>query len=415
MYSILIYIFIVLSQFGLANIFGNALSFGGYQLTAWIVYLIYMLSFIFSMFYVTRLSGKYKYKMFLLLYVIVLMVTYVNSYIQDKGIMGIVSASVNYALPILFFPTLANIGTDRKKIIKTICITSMLGAVITLLFMTGILGKYILRYEITTERSSLLVDGGLGLVAVALSLHLIFYEKDMLSEFYKYGTMLSGIIIIIGGQSRARLIVLIIVFMLAIIMNLIYAKQNRMAIFKVLLVLTAVAAIAFAASPALRDVSESILARFSTMGTDSSSMFRVFERNIQLQEFYNSPFFGCGWNGLKDVQIKDLWGDYSPVNNHNMYSSLLAYGGLLYTVPFAFWFIILFVSELLKIGKYDTAKLHVILLIVAAILSWSSAGFVKHSQILSMIIIYADIIERERIPRLMKRSKHRIGKIKIKI
>ena len=415
MYSFLIYIFILFSQFGLYSIFGSALTFGGYQITTWIVYFIYVLSFLFALFYVTRLSGKYKYKMFLLAYVIVLMVTYVNSYVQDKGIMGIVSTSVHYALPILFFPTLASIGVNRKKIIKIICITSMVGAVVTLMFMSGILGKYIPKNEITTERSSLLVDGGLGLIAVAISLHLIFYEKSMMNNFYKYGTMLSGIIIIIGGQSRARLIVLIIVFMLAIIMNLIYAKQNRMAIFKVLLVLTAVAAIAFAASPALRDVSESILARFSTMGTDSSSMFRVFERNIQLQEFYNSPFFGCGWNGLKDLQIKDLWGDYSPVNNHNMYSSLLAYGGLLYTVPFAFWFIILFISELFKIGKYDTAKLHIILLIVVAILSWSSAGFAKHSQILSMIIIYADIIDREQIPQIMKKSKHRIGKIKIKI
>ena len=58
-----------------------------------------------------------------------------------------------------------------------------------------------------------------------------------------------------------------------------------------------------------------------------------------------------------------------------------------------------------KVGRSDTAKLHIVLLMIIAVLSWSSAGFVKYSQMLSVIIIYLDIIDREHIPCPIKRRK----------
>ncbi len=198
---------------------------------------------------------------------------------------------------------------------------------------------------------------------------------------------------------------MVLVIAASVIINIIFSSKNRMAVIRVGIFVAIAAVAAFYLIPQARVILTEIVGRFDTFGTDSSSVYRVFERDTQMNAFYSNPVAGVGWNGLSNVRVTDLWGNRNQINNHNMYSSILAYGGILYALPFFMWFIMLIFGEMKKVGRSDTAKLHIVLLMIIAVLSWSSAGFVKYSQMLSVIIIYLDIIDREHIPCPIKRRK----------
>ncbi len=401
----LIYVFIVLSQFGLEHIFGQGAMFGGYPILTWMLYALYLLSIVYTLLYITRSGTVYRNRMYFFVYMCVLAITYVYSVGNGASFMKILSASVYYVLPLLLFPALVCIGPDRIKMIKLICLTCMLGGAISVLFMLGLLAGHISADVIDMSRTSTIVDGGLGLVAVALALYMIFYRDKDFNVFYKYATLVSGLLIVMGGQSRARIITLALVVVLSVLINIMFSRKNRMIVARVVVFLAIILLMATHFFPQILDIAGEITGRFDTIGTDSSSVYRVYEKEAQMEAFYKEPVIGCGWDGLRDVKVVDLWGNYNHINNHNMYSSILAYGGIMYALPFFMWFIMLLFGELRKIASDDTAKLHVIFLVILAILSWSSAGFVKFSQTLSIIIIYLDIIDREQIPCPIKKRK----------
>lgn len=386
-----------LSQFGLTDLLGSMVIVGGYPILTWVEYLLYVASLFLTFFYATRLTKEYKYKLFFFIYFGTLIVTYFYTLFNGVSVTKLLSSSVFYVMPILIFPALAYANIDRTKIIKAVCLISMAGAVVTVLFILGFLTDVVSDKVSVMERSSVLVDGGLGLVAFALSLYLLLYEGKNFNAFYKYGTLISGLMIVLGGQSRARIIILLLVLALSLLLS-IFSGKNRATAFKVLFSIIAVVAVALVVFPDIIGIIDSILERFDTMGTDASSIFRIYERKIQLESFYAHPLLGTGWNGLDNVLVKDLWGQYNHINNHNMYASILAYGGLLYAVPFFVWFLMIMTRTVRKIPRRNTAKLHIILFIILLMLSWSSAGFGKFSQLLSMIVIYTDIINEENIP-----------------
>ena len=401
----LLYIFILLSQFGIDAIFGRRIMVGGYPVLTWFIYAIYVIAIVYSLFYITRTKSVYRNRIFFFIYLCIFTAMFIYSMMRGTDVMKILSTSVYYVLPIVLFPTLVCIAPQRESVIKFICLTSMLGGLLSVMFMLGLLSGIASENTVEMTRSSTIVDAGLGLVAVALALYMIFYESKNYSFFCKYGTLLAGLLIVAGGQSRARIIVMVLVIAASVIINIIFSSKNRMAVIRVGIFVAIAAVAAFYLIPQARVILTEIVGRFDTFGTDSSSVYRVFERDTQMNAFYSNPVAGVGWNGLSNVRVTDLWGNRNQINNHNMYSSILAYGGILYALPFFMWFIMLIFGEMKKVGRSDTAKLHIVLLMIIAVLSWSSAGFVKYSQMLSVIIIYLDIIDREHIPCPIKRRK----------
>lgn len=331
-----------------------------------------------------------------MLVAIAALVTIEYSGILGYGIMDRLNASVYYVMPVAVYALLVEQKLDSVKFLKVLSWVVVTCGVMAVLFMAGVLSNVGNEEIESLERTSTLFDGGLGLVGVAIALHFIMHGEKDYSFFYKYITLISGVLIVLSGQSRARIILLVVVVVLSIFFSMLKSEEKQGHFFTAIFVIlvTVIAAMGIFQEYFV-ELLDNLTIRFEAMGTDNSSFYRVAEREHLMELFSEHPLAGAGWGRLNYEIVQDMRGAYHMVSNHNMYASVLAIGGLAFAIPFFFWLFKVFWVECKNFRTSNYARLNMVLMIVIFVLSISSAGFMKYSQMLAIMVVYVTSIERE--------------------
>ncbi len=390
MLKILIMLYIIISPINL-NTFSISLTIAGMPLLAWILYPLYIFLLIsFAWDLVTGGNAPWN----LMLFYIALLTTIVYSFMQGISWRLVFMNSLYYSLPVMLYHGVMRF--KPKTIIHTELLINCSVAICGVLALLFISRSYLIMSQLgDMERSSTAIDGGLGLVGVALGFYYMMSDNLFRFNNSKYIVIILGILIVISGASRSRIATMIVIITMFLLFGYMQDKIQKKNLLRIFAFLALGALCVYLFFPSIvNDILEKVLSRFTTLGTDNSSLYRNFERNTQLEYFLNKPVFGTGWGGMKDVLVKDTWGNSQEIHNHNMYSSLLANGGLIYTIPYALWFMPLLWNEIKLIKKDTYAPVNVILIVTAGIMGIGSAGFVKHSMTIGMIVVYLNMRKR---------------------
>lgn len=392
-----LFLFVFLQEISLERILGNPLMVAGFPFATWVLYAFYMGVLLMTLKYIIFQRDKRTFALSTLAFVCCVIIVTINSMFYDRSFFQMLSNSVHYVIPVLIYTYVYGMK-NRMKFYRSFTILVVIAGILSAMFMFGTLSGFgFLNITLigALTRSSLLVDGGLGIIAYCVGIYSITYKNDKITTRNAVLLTVFGLLIVIASQSRARILTVIICtifFLLEIELG--RGKQEHMWLKTVggILVLLLVVITIFPEQ--FNTIQTQILGRFSEMGTDNSSIYRRYEFAQQMELFRSSPIVGVGWNGMNDVKVVDTYGTAQTINNHNMYSTILAMGGIVLAIGYIYWFGNLIVAECSKYRQDNEAKLHNIILLAIAIMSVSSAGFSKTSMVIGMIIIYVNITER---------------------
>lgn len=397
----LIFFFFIFQIINVGNLLGNSFVVAGFPIWTWVIYGFYLLSYGSVFLY---LFGKNDRKgMFncTLIFAFSVVCVHIASVFYGASLVSLLRDSYHYVLPIFMYPMLYRRKDHFATFWKFVKILVVVNFVISVAFLTGILGALSgTSYISMLSRSSTLIDGGLGVLSFAIGLYCLFYENEMYSKKEAWLFLIAGVVITLSGQSRAR--ILTVIFILALFYFMSALGKNRSAGKRfswtnaiLLAIIIGTGALIFSAESQNSLIAQ-IFDRFSLAGTDNSSIYRVYERETQLEIFKANPIIGRGWGAYTNIFVVDTRGDAQVVNNHNMYTTLLGYGGLVLAAAYLLWFAKLTKGIVRRFSTRSIEQLHIMLLAMILILSFSSAGFNKGSMILAVTMIYVNLLHEKR-------------------
>ena len=397
MLTFLLVLFILLSTLNLSTLFGDSTFVGGVPLMTWISYVLYILLIVLSIYF--NLSKywveprKYDVIQLVLLFTGLLSVAY--SLLIGISWRTVLFGSIHYFLPFLLSGPIFYVS-DRSIVVlkRTIHISIILCGVIALLFFTGILNLIATSDISRLYRSSTIIDGGLGLVGVALALQYILNGNEKYGKL-RYVLLIAGVLIVASGMSRARIVALFLIVILSLLFHMAWSESKIGRFYKILVFVAIAAFVVMLLFPGFfSSFYNTVFSRFESLGNDNSTIFRVEERRLQLDYFMKNPIFGVGWGGLSNATVTDLRGVAQKIANHNMFTSVLAGGGLIFAIPYFLWLGSMLFNESRQLKEDPYARTNVLLLLSILIMSWGSAGFAKYSMVIAMMIVYINMRER---------------------
>lgn len=392
----LVYLFFVFQIINFDNLIGKSFLIGGFPAWTWLIYLFYICSYGSVLFYSLEKRDTQRMRIRVIVFALVVMLVHIVSILYGAGINTILKESYHYVLPIFMYAVLYRCRYRFSKFWRFFIILVFVNLVISVSFVTGILGLFFnTSYISLLSRSSTLIDGGLGIVSLAVGLYCLFYENDFYEKKESWFLIVSGVIITLSSQSRARLLTAVLIFISFLFFSSIGRNKNQGKRFSWISMTLLVFAVILSVFIFINDSTDGILAqisnRFSILGSDNSSVYRVYERDAQLSVFYNHPVLGGGWGTYENISVSDTFGISNSVHNHNMYTTILGYGGAALGLAYIIWIVGLIKEIKKKFSTNSIEKLNIVLLIAIIVLSFGSAGFGKSSMILAIVIIYINI------------------------
>ena len=392
----LVYFFFFFQIINFENLIGNTFNVAGFPVWTWIIYLFYIFTYISVLLYLIGKSDSQSNRLKIVFFISVVILIHSISLLNNTSVTIILRRSYHYVLPVFLYVVLYRCKYRYRSFWKFFKILIILNTMISIAFLTGLLGAITnTSYISMLSRSSTLIDGGLGIVSLAVGLYCLFYENDFYTRKESWLFIVAGVIITISGQSRARLLTAFLVFITFYFISTIGKNRNTGKRFSWLSAGLLAASVIIIVLIIDGEKSNSILSqifnRFQLMGSDNPSIYRVYERETQLSVFYEHPILGGGWGAYEEIFVRDIYGVSKNVNNHNMYTTLLGYGGIFLGLAYLIWFGSVIGGIIKRFQSNQIEKLNIILLISILILSYSSAGFGKSSMILAIAIIYVNI------------------------
>lgn len=389
----LVYLFFTFQIINFDNLLGKSFVIGGFPAWTWLIYLFYIFSYGYVLLYSFEKNDNQRMRIRVILFALAVLFVHIVSIFYGAGINTILKESYHYVFPVFIYVVLYRCRYRYHNFWRFFKILVFANLVIAVSFVSGFLRLYLnVSYISLLTRSSTLIDGGLGIVSIAVGLYCLFYENEIYGKKDSWFLIISGIIITLSSQSRARLLTAIFVFITFMFFSNIGRNRNQGKRFSWLSMGLIISAVIIVGLIFIGDSTDGILSqisnRFSIMGSDNSSVYRVYERETQLSIFLSHPFFGGGWGAYENVSVMDTYGIANSVHNHNMYTTILGYGGSFLALAYIIWVIGLVKGIKNRFAVNSIEKLNVVLLITIIILSFGSAGFGKSSMILAISIIY---------------------------
>lgn len=293
---------------------------------------------------------------------------------------------VGWVLQVLLYTFFLQTDVDIsiERIYRTFLYSSIFAAFFTLIY--GFVGG-----EMT--RVAGLVDGSIAPIAVAI---ILFTETESHDEGAVSGgtlkalSMVSSIIVLAFGMSRARFLIVAVCFAAYAFSKFsgIVKNGGKVSLRSVLYFMIAVLVVlVLLMSGTLQKIFEPIINRFLDEGLDS--MGRDVELDFGLQLFKENVLWGGGWG---QFTLQNLSGSYVRYNNHSAYIAVLARGGLFFAVPmFLSYYVLLWQSWMIRRANAVAASL----MIVFLLLSYGNAGMFNYT-ICSIIPVVVLAINKER-------------------
>ena len=302
-----------------------------------------------------------------------------------------------FLIELLFFSSKNDIGwilsvflyvcflqTDKlisaNKLYKAFLISSILAAFFSL-SMGFVDGKI--------TRVATFVDGSIAPIAIVV---ILFWDTDFIySKRRNYGmlkvfSMISSIIVIALGMSRARFLIVLVIFIIFGISRPINKKIKKSRKIVLYLIAALIFMTILLSSSVVYKLFEPVIERFFNEGLDS--MGRDVEIKFGLKLFKNNLLYGGGWG---KYTFEDLNGSIVQYDNHSAYIAVLARGGLLMALPtFLSYYSLL--KKSLHIRKF--CRMAWVLMLVFLLLSYGNAGMFNYT-ICSLIPLVVLNIKKE--------------------
>lgn len=289
-------------------------------------------------------------------------------------------SDINIGLMLTVFLFISFLQTDinieLEKLYMSFLISSIFAAIFSVFF--GFTGGAITRV-------ATIIDGSIAPISLAVALFVNPNELNIIQkkwDILKYLSIFSVFVVLIFGMSRARILIVGIMFGIYIISRIMRILKNGVFTSKgyLIVIITILVAIVLFLTVDFKTVFAPILARFED-GFESEG--RDIETAFALNLFSNHKIFGVGWG---DFFLTDTGGSIVTYNNHNWYVAILTRGGYLFAIP-VFVTLLNFLFKSLRIIKISMFELIATVIVLA--LSYGNAGVFNYtiSSVIPLIVI----------------------------
>lgn len=290
--------------------------------------------------------------------------------------------STGWVLAVLLY--VCFLQTDNKVSVKSLYCAILISSIVAAGFSLS-LGLI----DGVMSRVAALVDGSIAPIAITV---VLFFDTESnkkeidLWDVLKIISLLCSCVVLVFGMSRARALVvgvLFAVFGILKLKNLINNRGKTSHKGRLEFIISIFFSLCFFLSLDKNGVFAPILNRFLNEGL--SSMGRDVEMTFGLRLFKEHVWFGAGWG---EFTFRDLNGSAVAYNNHCAYVAVLARGGLLLAVPvFLSYFALL--KSAVRIRR--SSSVSIMLMIVFLLLSYGNAGMFNYTICSIIPLVVLDI------------------------
>ena len=378
-FNLIAYLAIVLQVFAISiPIFDNVIM--GYSLK----YLFYYGFIFFSIgnWMIKKIFSRYiALKDFCLLLFIVC--PYIFGIVYGWNFSQIVIESVLFLMPIAVYAWQQTSNIDKDKYVDLFLVVVIIAAIVSGLVAFRVISTSIWAPDGQLVRSAGAVDGTIFIGGYIFSfVNLFMYPSLVLKRKVFYIISFVGSIVgIMFGQSRARIVLVLMLTILGFVINM-FNRKSKLGNFRFIGYAIIGICIVVAVFPEyFQNILQQVYSRFNTM-SDGNIVYRNTESSLQISEFLENPLFGKGWGSRSQ---------YETMYAHNIYTTLLMQCGLCFSGCLGVWFLS-FIVELLKsikkIGVNKDTVLSFCIIISLIILGISSAGFVQSGGYFMLIFVF---------------------------
>jgi len=291
-------------------------------------------------------------------------------------------SSVGWVLAILLYVSF--LQTDNKVSIEKIYCATLISSIVAAVFSLslGLVGGVM-------SRVAVFVDGSISPIAITVVLFFETRSNKKEVDFWdvlKVISLLCSCVVLVFGMSRARALVVAILFAVFGVLklkNLINNRGKTSRKGRIEFIISIFFSLVFFLSLDKNGMFAPILNRFLNEGL--SSMGRDVEMTFGLRLFKENVLLGAGW-GL--FTFRDLNGSIVAYNNHCAYIAVLARGGLLMAIPmFLSYFALLKRAIIIR----RLSNVAVMLMVVFLLLSYGNAGMFNYTICCTIPLVVLDI------------------------
>lgn len=367
----------------------SIINIGGYPIVT--IYNLAMLAFLLLLFFLKR---KETIMHFLLVAAMIFSLI-ISVFLGWSAVKSVTNICL-YFIPVLMFVMVDKTELSLDVFSNIMSVSLSVSAILSILALIGVLTKssgfYVNIYY---------VDGAAGIIGIVLCL----YRALSVNKKYKLlPTILlgvSGIIVVLLGQSRARLLVtavsiIITVFSLIYVNKSSYNRRITRRVVSIVLIALISGIIVYRFIPSFSQYVDNIILRLNMLGqNDVNITYRESEASLYLQMFKDNPVFGRGWGILYNSQYLNSQSEQYMA--HNMFAALLGVGGLVFCVPFFSFLLSLLKQSIVGVVKNrdELKTLALVSIVDVVLLGIGSAGFGKLSGVLFMTLIFVCLNKKD--------------------
>ena len=288
---------------------------------------------------------------------------------------NIIIEAVLFIMPVTVYQWVDLVDIDSHEIVCVFSWVSIVAGIISILVAFRIIQTDIWAAQGDFVRAAGAIDSTLGIGGVALALILLYvypenYKGKM--RFFLIGMLISSVVILIFSQSRTRIVLMLVIVLGVIIYNF-FNGRSKLGTLKLILMIALGIIVATSLFPQVfNQIMEQVATRFNSVGaTDVNIVARSNESALQLKAFLSSPILGLGW-GCR-VQYSDMY-------VHNIYTSLLMYGGLLFGTMYIIWllsFLFRAMSQVVRRQNLQWSVISVCMMVLLIVLGFANGGIVQ--------------------------------------
>lgn len=367
----------------------SIINIGGYPIVT--IYNLAIFTMILLLFFI-----KKKKTMMRFFLVATILISLIISVFLGWSVVKCMTNICLYAIPVLIFVMVEITELSLEMFSKIMSISLSVSALLSILALIGVLTKssgfYVNIYY---------VDGAAGIIGIVLCL----YRALSVNKKYKlFPTILLGVtgfIVVLLGQSRARLLVatvsiIITVFTLIYVNKRSYNGRITRRVISIVLITIISGILVYRFIPSFSLYVDNIILRLNMLSqNDVNITYRESEASLYLQMFRQNPIYGRGWGILYNSQYLNSQSEQYMA--HNMFASLLGVGGLFFCVPYFMFLLSLLRKTVVGVLKNHNEQIIIamISIIDVILLGLGSAGFGKLSGILFMTLTFVCLNKKD--------------------
>ena len=314
--GILVVLFLFFSQFTNLPIANPLIA--GRNISVYLGYLVVVASFFLFLDKIVQNNGRFKIDE--CFFVLGILFTLLMSILSGSSFDGIWNEMFAFLVPILLVYPIKYSQIKQSTLLNVLFVASLTGGILSLLIAIKVIDVDKWTAVGDLVRTAGFIDGTLGVIGFCCAIVYLINAENKFSLIAALIGLVGAGMIVAFGLSRLRIAILIGVFFVVLLTKK-PNKDIRRKINLVLIIVLIISFIIYMFPDVVNTVLRMIDTRFSAIGTDDNTSYRVREMKIHLQKLVQSFGLGTGW-GVRDSM--------EEVFVHNVYTGLLMHCGLIF-------------------------------------------------------------------------------------